>query len=487
VADSHFVIRTLVAAAAFLLSAAILAVGAAPTSATVSCNRFAATSGSDSATGTSASPFRTAQKLMDSLAAGETGCLAPGTYNESLRVNHGGQPGAPIQLTSAPGGKATLAGRLYVPQSSNDVIFADLALDGRNASDLPSPTVDADSVTFAHDDVTDGHTGICFSIGSLGWGTAHDVVLDGNRIHDCGRLPYGSTNHDHGIYVESARGTVITNNYIFDNADRGIQLYPDAQGSTIANNVIDGNGEGIIFSGDSGLASSNNVARRNVISNSRVRYNLESWWPNGNPVGTGNLASDNCLWNGTQGNVADQVGFTASNNVVANPGYADRTGGNFALSSSSACAGFGPSGNTTSSAPPPPPPPPAAAAPASTAPPKVSGTTRVGSRLSASAGSWSGTGLTFSYAWQRCDAAGVNCATTNVTGSAYSLTNADVGATLRVVVKAQNAAGTATARSAPTAIVPAKKGGKTVRAQSLPARPQKLPVLLRMSYRLGRR
>ena len=146
---------------------------------------------------------------------------------------------------------------------------------------------------------------------------------------------------------------MITNNYIFDNADRGIPLYPDAQGSTIANNVIDGNGEGIIFSGDSGLASSNNVARRNIISNSRVRYNLESWWPNGNPVGTGNLASDNCLWNGTQGNVADQVGFTASNNVVANPGYADRTGGNFALSSSSACAGFGPAGNTSDAAPPP--------------------------------------------------------------------------------------------------------------------------------------
>ena len=117
----------------------------------------------------------------------------------------------------------------------------------------------------------------------------------------------------------------------------------------------------------------------------------------------------------------------------------------------------------------------------------MSGTTRVGSRLSASAGSWSGTGLTFSYAWQRCDAAGTNCATTNVAGSSYSLTNADAGATLRVVVKAQNAAGTASATSAATAVVAAKKGGKTVRAQSLPARPRKLHVLLRLSYRLGRR
>jgi len=486
VTDAHFVTRTLVAVAAFLTSAAILAVGAAPTSATVTCTRFAATNGSDSAAGTSVAPYRTAQKLMDSVTAGETGCLGPGTYNENLRVNHGGQPGAPIQLTSTPGGQATVVGRLYIPQGSSDVVVSDLALDGRNASNLPSPTVNADRVTFVRDDVTDGHTSICFSIGSLGWGTAHNVVLDGNRIHDCGRLPYGSTNHDHGIYVESARGTVIANNFVYDNADRGIQLYPDAQGSTIANNVIDGNGEGIIFSGDNGLASSNNVVRRNVISNSRVRYNVESWWPTGNPVGTGNLVSENCLWNGTQGNVADQVGFTAPNNVVANPGYADRTAENFALSPAGACAGFGPGGSI--SPPPPVPPPPAATAPQSTAPPTVSGTTRVGSRLTAATGGWSGTApLTYSYTWQRCDASGANCATTGVTSSSYSLTNGDAGATLRAVVRAENDAGGASATSAATAIVQAKKGGKIARSQSLRARPQKLRVSLRLVYRLARR
>jgi parallel beta-helix repeat protein len=484
-ADSHFVTRTLVAAAAFLLSAATLGIGAAPTSATLACTRFAATNGSDSAAGTTTAPYRTVQKLMDSLVAGETGCLAPGTYSESVRVNHGGRSGAPIQLTSAPRGQATLVGRLYMPQGSNDVVISDLALDGRNASDLPSPTVNADRVTFARDDVTDGHTGICFSIGSLDWGTAHDVVLDGNRIHDCGRLPYGSTNHDHGIYVESARGTVITNNFVYDNADRGIQLYPDAQGSTITNNVIDGNGEGIIFSGDSGLASSNNVVRRNVISNSRVRYNVESWWPTGNPVGTGNLASQNCLWNGTQGNVAEPVGFTASSNVVANPGYSDRSAGDFALSSGGACAGFGPGGNTQ---PAPVQPSSRATAPRSTTAPTVSGTTRVGLRLTASAGGWSGTApMTHTYTWERCDAGGANCAPTNVTGSRYSLTKADAGATMRVVVRAQNTAGTAAAASAATPTVPAKKGVRTTRARALRARPQKRHLLRRVVRSRGLR
>ena len=149
---------------------------------------------------------------------------------------------------------------------------------------------------------------------------------------------------------------MITNNYIYDNADRGIQLYPDAQGTKIANNVIDGNGEGVLFSGDSGLASSNNVVTRNIVSNATVRYNVESWWPAGNPVGTGNVASDNCVWNGAQGNVADEVGFSASGNKAANPLYANRTTKDFRLQSGSPCVGYGPTATTaqTSDLPPPP-------------------------------------------------------------------------------------------------------------------------------------
>ena len=88
-----------------------------------------------------------------------------------------------------------------------------------------------------------------------------------------------------------------------------------------------------------------------------MRYNVESWWPTGNPVGTGNLASENCLWNGTQGNVADPVGFTASGNVVANPGYSDRSAADFALRRAAPCAGFGPGGETRSPRRPRPPPP----------------------------------------------------------------------------------------------------------------------------------
>ncbi len=450
--------QLVLAAAATALGVAALGFGASPGAATVTCDRFASTSGNDAAAGSAAAPFRTAQKLLDSLSAGQTGCLASGSYDEDVRVNHGGAQGAPIRLTSAPGERATVVGRLYVPAGSNDVVLADLNLNGANAGDLPSPTVNADRVTLSGDDITNGHTAICLAIGSVDWGTAHDVVVDGNRIHDCGRLPYGSTNHDHGIYLESARRVVITNNYIYDNADRGIQLYPDAQGTTISNNVIDGNGEGVFFAGDSGLASSDNVATRNVISDSRVRYNVESWWPSGNPVGTGNVASSNCLWNGSLGNVGDQVGFTATANSVANPLFADRGAKNFAVPAGSACASYVPNGGTTLGAPQSPPPataPPVA--PASVTAPVLSGTARSGFRLTASAGTWSGTApLSVAYAWQRCDRTGASCTPTGVTRSSYTLDAADVGSVLRVVVTATNAAGSASAASAVSGVVQSK-------------------------------
>ena len=97
----------------------------------------------------------------------------------------------------------------------------------------------------------------------------------------------------------------------------------------MTNNVINGNGEGVSFGSESAggeyhnaYASSGNVVARNIISNSRERYNVEAWW--GGPVGVANVAKDNCLWNGAQGNVdALAGGFLAIANLVAKPGFVD--------------------------------------------------------------------------------------------------------------------------------------------------------------------
>jgi hypothetical protein len=96
-----------------------------------------------------------------------------------------------------------------------------------------------------------------------------------------------------------------------------------------------------------------------------------------------------------------------------------------------------------------------AGAPKNTRPPTVSGTPAQSSTLKASGGTWTGAPtITYKYQWRRCDSSGGSCsAISNATRNTYTLTSADVGATLRVQVTASNSQGSATATSAPTAVI----------------------------------
>jgi nitrous oxidase accessory protein NosD len=282
-----------------------------------------------------ASPRGSVAKLANSLRPGQTGCLRAGVYRHNVKVKKGGRPGAPITIRSFPGERATVRGRLYVTNSANNVVVRRLFLDGRNRARLPSPTVNGNNVVFRDNDVTTRHTTICFLLGSDEYGRARRTVIERNRIHDCGELP--PTNHHHGIYVEASDGARITDNWIYDNADRGLQLFPDAQHTYVARNVIDGNGEGVVFS----RKSANNVVENNVISNPVVRYNIEDF----ELGGAGNVARRNCLWSARHaGNAAisPQIEVQVSENLVTEPAYANRDAKDFRLGPESPCVKFSP-------------------------------------------------------------------------------------------------------------------------------------------------
>jgi parallel beta-helix repeat protein len=268
---------------------------------------------------------------VNSLAPRQTGCLRAGVYVEdvTVRTSH-------IVLRAYPGEHARLVGRLRFRPSSGDDVITHLTLDGRNTAGLPSPTVNGSAIRFVEDEVTNLNTHICFVIGSSG-GRASATVIERSRIHNCGQLP--RRNKQHGIYVENAEGTRIVGNLIYENADRGIQLYPNAQHTLVERNVIDGNGTGIIFSGGDGVASNDNIVQYNIISNSRVRADIESWYPSGAPLGVGNVVRNNCLFGGRTGTIAQgDGGFTATANVVANPMYANAPAGDFRVAPTSPCS-----------------------------------------------------------------------------------------------------------------------------------------------------
>ena len=92
--------------------------------------------------------------------------------------------------------------------------------------------------------------------------------------------------------------------------------------------------------------------------------------------------------------------------------------------------------------------------PANVSPPTISGTVQDGQLLSATTGSWSGSPTSYAYAWQRCDASGSGCAPLSGADEAtYELDEDDIGSTMRVLVTATNAGGSAGAVSAATAPV----------------------------------
>ena len=317
-----------------------------PAGAAGSCDRVASPAGSDSNTGTAASPLKTAERLIEVLANGQTGCLRAGTFeaHDAFEVR-----GPGITLTSYPGERATIKGLLKIHQTAAGMTVRDLNIDGRSAYNM-GPMVFAANVSFDNVDVTNHNTGICFILGPIdpAYGRAVNTVIEDSSIHHCGRLP--SQNGDHGIYIQHSTGVIIRNNWIHDNADRGIQLYPDSQGTKVYGNVIDGNGEGVIFSGNEVTASSNNLVYDNVISNSKVRWNVESYWSDG-VVGSGNIVRDNCVWASnatsqagyynTDGGIlprdAGGEGYNTSGNVIAKPKFVDAANGNFKLQGDSPC------------------------------------------------------------------------------------------------------------------------------------------------------
>jgi parallel beta helix pectate lyase-like protein len=318
----------------------------------VRCDLYAAPDGSNSAPGSRSRPLATAGRLVNALHRGQTGCFRGGVYSFSLlELATPGVTLAPYQRE-----KVTLRGEVKVLPGGVRSTIEGLSLIGTGGSSDIGPRIYADGVVLRGNEITNQHTGICILISNYYSGPPpRGVVIERNRIHDCGALP--PTNHNHGIYVAHAIGTVIRDNWIYDNADRGIQLYPDAQRTKIVGNVIDSNGEGIVFSGDGSEVSSNNIVEGNIISNSRVRWNVYSGAPG--PTAKGNVVRDNCLWAGDSrpsyesggGVEAPSRNFSANSNVVVDPSYSDPAAGDYWPSSESKCPLLGHAGNPAFTAP----------------------------------------------------------------------------------------------------------------------------------------
>ncbi len=303
------------------------------------CSAFAAVNGSDSAPGSWRRPVRTVERLVDVLRSGQTGCLRAGRYvaaNEyTLKTNKSN-----YALRSYPGERAVLEGIVKITSGAKNVRLASLDIVGPEKNQTNENTIVVYAVSdfvLEDSDITNQwHGNSCLYLGDSQTGPALRPLIRRNVFHECGRHNSGSK--DHGIYANTVHDGLITDNIFYNPAGYGIQLYPNAVHTVISHNVFDGSEQstrgGVVFGGDSDRVSSDNVVERNIISYGR-EFNISASFSGVD--GTGNLARNNCVFGARKSNIESESGFTAENNVTADPQFVNRAARDYRLKSGSPC------------------------------------------------------------------------------------------------------------------------------------------------------
>ncbi len=215
-------------------------------------NWYVSTSGSDSAAGSSAAPFRTIQKAADVVNAGETVIVRDGIYTGALgggavvSIARGGSSGNLVTFRSATKWGAKLSGQNYQTNHGWAVNAPYVVIQDFEMYEFGYYGGDAIDVEAAHIRITGNaihHIGrICnddpYGLDGILIGQRDDVTIDGNIIHDVGRLAPSELgcnpsqdyyqNADHAIYVDGGSNITISNNVFYKNA-RGwsVHVYPD--------------------------------------------------------------------------------------------------------------------------------------------------------------------------------------------------------------------------------------------------------------------
>lgn len=267
-------------------------------------DRYVATTGSNGAAGTEAAPWLTIAYCVSQLAAGDTCYVRGGTYSEGLiRFSTSGTAASPIKLLNYPNELPIIT---HPSQSTNDRILI------QHASGI---NVAMQWIWIEGFEITNGYEGIKFYNcsdctfkrlhihdnllqGILGQGGlrntfTHNIINHNGDFATCATTP-SQCGLDHGLYLSGA-SYVVTNNLIYDNLSRGIQIngssstydtskHPSADYAGAANWVISDNTfayqrnrAGIVIWGGlcDGLRIENNIFYENNVTNSSTGQGIE--------------------------------------------------------------------------------------------------------------------------------------------------------------------------------------------------------------------
>ena len=297
-------------------------------------------SGSDSAAGSYAAPWKSISAAASKMKAGDVAYLRGGTYSGQAQISVSGTAAAPITFTAFPGESPLVVEPATSQGADLDtvrVLGSYVVLDHLRITDQNDPG----QAVWIGDNATAVTIQYCEIYGAKGQGiliSGNGNTIYRNDIHDNGSHPP----FDHGIYVDGGNN-VVRSNTIHGNFTWGVQVYngyvsgPIGVGhNVVESNYIWGNGAGSTAAAPTSAAGgvvigngSNATTVRNNIICGNAQYGVEVIDAEPNNVMTGNVSCYNV-----------KGGFYwrypgAGNTMTGNISYNDSV---FALSSTSGVA-----------------------------------------------------------------------------------------------------------------------------------------------------
>jgi hypothetical protein len=326
---------------------------------------YVSTTGSDTGSGSSSSPFLSLQHAADVVKAGDTVLVEKGSYAGFVMgwdTPTAGTASAPITFKADP---AAPAGSVVITSRNNKTPIGIDIEPGCNYVTISGFTITSDGsmtkagikVTGANDSVLNNTVTKAAGIGGIFTNNANNVLIQGNDVSGVS----GSGSTGHGIYISgTTTGVVVRNNKIHNNAYIGLHVNGDSgsgglglltnaliegnqiynngqnginadglQSSVIRNNLIYGyQGYGIVlYQIDASAGGKNNVIADNTIVSTVTGAGAALRFENGS---TGNTVLDNILLGG--GGITYRIssdslpGLVSDYNVVGSLFQSEDTG-----------------------------------------------------------------------------------------------------------------------------------------------------------------
>ncbi len=252
---------------------------------------YVATTGSDSNPGSSAQPWRTIQKALSTLAAGQRALVRAGTYAENLSMTRAGTAAAPITVEAYPGEKPVVdsAGGHPLVVGSTGAYFRFRGFRLQDSPGTSGGNVDiyGHHVEVSRNEVTNGRDQGVYTAEE-----SHHAQILGNWIHHNGE---GIAHQSHGIYLQGD-DHLVANNLIHDHPEGfGMQVYDKGDRAIVTGNTITGAGHSGIVVGGSGGVSGVRVHNNVFAFNSQWGISHDSSCP------TSSLADHNVLFGNDYG------------------------------------------------------------------------------------------------------------------------------------------------------------------------------------------